>query len=102
MKTFIILTISLAGIFVTSCENKDRLEEIKAMLKNDRKADHTEKKKVSFSSPSQNQPKVEENSDSMYEGGDEYAEYDNSYDGESDYNYPEYREDEYEENVDDY
>lgn len=102
MKTIILITLCLAALFFSSCENKERLEEIKAMLKGSRKVSNSEKKNVYFSAPSQNQ-KVEENYNSDYEsgeGGDEYSENYNSYPEESNYN--DYSEEDSEENVEDY
>jgi hypothetical protein len=84
-----ILFIASIAIFIfTSCENKDRLEEIKAELKLANKKDNNsadaDNKKVSFSAPSQNykEQSFEEviSEDSAYDMGGEYGEGDYSED----------------------
>ena len=84
----ILFIASLAIFIFTSCENKDRLEEIKAELKSAKKKDNNsadaDNKKVSFSAPSQNY-KEQSYDESMYEDsgydmGGEYGEGDYSED----------------------
>ena len=76
-------------LLLISCENKERLDEIKAELKSAKKVSkksENEQKKVSFSAPPQNEKieaPVETYSDDSEEYSEENSDY-NSYD-ESDY-----------------
>ena len=71
---------SFALFLLCSCENKERLEEIKAQLKSTRNNNHSVNPsyKVSFSTPSQNVKKEEykeENSDDLeYSSDESYSE----------------------------
>ena len=82
--------IFIASILILfSCENKGRLEEIKAELKLEKKVNkksENEQQKVSFSAPTQNEKievPVETYTDNSEEYSEENSDY-NSYD-ESDY-----------------
>ncbi len=76
-------------LLLISCENKERLDEIKAELKSAKKVSkksENEQKKVSFSAPPQNE-KIEEPVETYSDDSEEYSEENsdyNSYD-ESDY-----------------
>lgn len=95
MRAIILFTICTAGLLFTSCENKERLEEIKATLKNERPSHNSNKETVSFSSPELNLPEVKQEEvdySGMSEGMSDYSEseYDDSYedsDYDSDYDY---------------
>lgn len=88
---FAIMTLFLLG----SCENKERLDEIKAELKSTRNHDDhsiNSSSKVSFSTPTQNEKKEEyeeNNSDELEYNSDESYSEDNysedDYEPESDY-----------------
>lgn len=97
MRRIIFITLCVAGISSTSCENKERLEEIKAELSGN-KPENTPKIKESISAPAQNQAPVmvEESSDNSSamstDEGDNYSpdysvddyspDYSNEYEGE--------------------
>ncbi len=76
-------------LLLISCENKERLDEIKAELKSAKKVSkksENEQKKVSFSAPPQNE-KIEAPVETYTDDSEEYSEENsdyNSYD-ESDY-----------------
>jgi hypothetical protein len=99
MKKIVFLA-CLFLVILTSCENKERLNEIKASLKNERTSEaNASQNKVSFSTPEQNiKEKEEEYDDESSDYSDEYSEdnYDGSDYSEDEYEYePEY-ENEYE------
>lgn len=60
MKRLLIMTVCIAAMGLSSCDDKTRLDEIKAELKEKQKkaekSDEEEKPKVSISAPSQNEP----------------------------------------------
>ena len=92
MKKIVFLA-CLFLVILTSCENKERLNEIKAALKNERTSEaNTSQNKVSFSTPEQNiKEKEEENNDESSDYSDESSE--DTYDGNEYSNYedePEY------------
>lgn len=87
MKRLMIIVLCFAAMGLNSCEDKERLDEIKAELKAKQKkaekSDDEEKPKVNISAPSQNEPPAPE--ETMDMGGDYSGEYGgDSYDG-SDY-----------------
>jgi hypothetical protein len=93
MKRILIMFLCIAALGMYSCEDKERLDEIKAELKaknkKAEKSDEEEKPKVSISAPSQNEPPAPEESMDMggdyggeYGGGDYY---DDSYDDSGDW-----------------
>jgi hypothetical protein len=98
MKNYIILAFILAGFFFNSCEDKDRLEEIKASLKKEKTNKRPDEKKVSFSAPSINEPEPELDLGSME--GDGYDMYSEGYEGET--YYPEYEDESYDSGYDSY
>ncbi len=83
MKRIIIIALCFVGITCTSCENKERLEEIKAELKGEKPGEKKKpENKVNISTPSQNQAPVAaseamnyDNSMSGYENQDYSSEY---------------------------
>lgn len=91
MKRLMLMALCIAALGLNSCEDKERLDEIKAELKAKQKkaekSDEEEKPKVNISAPSQNEPPAPEESMDMggdY-GGDYGSEYsDDSYDGSDD------------------
>lgn len=87
---------SMAIFLLVSCENKERLDEIKAELKstnNNEAHSGNSENKVSFSAPSQNE-KVEENEEDIPEESDYEMNEDYSEDNYSEDNYePEYESD---------
>jgi hypothetical protein len=64
MKRILIMFLCIATLGLGSCEDKERLEEIKAELKAKKKkaeqSDEEEKPKVSISAPAQNEPPAPE------------------------------------------
>ena len=90
-------------VILTSCENKERLNEIKASLKNEKtNAASDSNQKVSFSSPEQNFKEKEESEEDY---GDETSDYESDYSGEYDGGYSESEEEyepEYESEYEDY
>ena len=87
MKHIFLFTLCLLGIATTSCEDKDRLEEIKTELKGEKKTKKKKEDKVSFSAPAQNQapappPPAESMGDVSMESGDMYPDYE----ADSEYN----------------
>ena len=74
MKRIIFLALCLIGIGSTSCENKERLEEIKAELKGEKPGEKkTTERNVSISAPTQNQaPQAETESVDDYNSMSEY------------------------------
>jgi hypothetical protein len=92
MKTYITLLFLSFGILFSSCEDKERLEEIKNELTGSENNKKPSKKSVNFSAPSVNEAIDSEESD--YDESD----YDESdYDGAGDYDYYEEDSDEYSE-----
>lgn len=92
MKRIVIIALCLIGFLNSSCENKERLEEIKAELKGSKSNEKTkEEEKVNFSAPEQNEApepvlEVDESygSDYSYDENDFSGEYSGEYDNFSD------------------
>jgi len=89
-----IIALCFAAMGLNSCEDKERLDEIKAELKAKQKkaekSDDEEKPKVNISAPSQNEPPAPE--ESMDMEGDYSGEYGGDYSGDS-YDESDYSED---------
>jgi hypothetical protein len=87
MKRIVIIALCLIGFVNSSCENKERLEEIKAELKGTKSNENTmEEEKVNFSAPEQNEaPEPVLEVDESYGSDYSYDENDYSNDYSGDY-----------------